>query len=162
MNSLMRWTPMRPMWRNRNLWEEFDRLMEEPLSLFRDQQEWPGTWGLALDVAETEDNFVVTASAPGVSPDDIDITLTDNTLTIKGEMRKDETVEEEKYHLRERRYGSFSRSLTLPTPVDAESIEANFENGVLTIHLPKTEAVRPKRINVKSSNGQKVIEAQQS
>ncbi len=161
MNSLMRWTPLRPMWRNRNLWEEFDRLMEEPLSLFRDQQEWPGTWGLALDVAETDDNFVVTASAPGVNPDDIDITLTDNTLTIKGEMRKDETVEEEKYHLRERRYGSFSRTLTLPTPVDADKIEANFDNGVLTVQLPKTEAVRPKRINVRTNGQQqKVIEAQ--
>lgn len=161
MSSLMRWTPLRPMWRNRNLWEEFDRLMEEPLSLFRDQQEWPGTWGLAVDVAETDDNFVVTASVPGVNPDDIDITITDNTLTIKGEMRKDETVEEEKYHLRERRYGTFSRSLTLPTPVDADKIEANFDNGVLTVQLPKTEAVRPKRITVKTNGQQpKVIEAQ--
>jgi HSP20 family protein len=76
-------------------------------------------------------------------------------------MRKDETIEEEKYHMRERRYGSFQRTLTLPTPVDVEKISADFENGVLTVRLPKTEAVRPKRINVKANGQQqKVIEGQ--
>jgi HSP20 family protein len=152
---------MRSLWRNRPLWEEFDRLFEEPFAMSQRQEEWPGTWGLALDVAEKENDFVVTASLPGVNPDDIDITLTENSLTIKGEMRKDETIEEENYHMRERRYGSFQRTLTLPTPVDAENIQADFENGVLTVHLPKTEAVRPKRISVKA-NGQeqKVIEGQ--
>ena len=75
--------------------------------------------------------------------------LTDNVLTIKGEMRADKEINEENYHLRERRFGSFVRSVTLPTAVDADKIEAVNENGVLTLTLPKAEAVKPKKIEVK-------------
>jgi HSP20 family protein len=95
---------------------------------------------------------------PGIKPEDLDITVTKNTLTIKGEVRQEEEKEEERYHLRERRYGRFARSITLPTSVDADEIEANYENGVLTLRLPKTEEVKPKRIEVKS--GEKLLEGQ--
>ncbi len=93
---------------------------------------------------------------PGIDPDDLDITVTKNTLVIKGEMRKEEETEEERYHLRERRYGRFARSITLPTSVDADHIEANYENGVLILYLPKTEEMKPKRIEVHS--GEKMLE----
>jgi HSP20 family protein len=130
-----------------------DRFFEEPIS------DWQtSSWGLALDVAEDEDEFIVKASVPGINPDDLDITVTKNTLTIQGEVKQEEEREEERYHLRERRYGRFARSITLPTSVDADEIEANYDNGVLTLHLPKTEEMKPKRIEVKS--GEKLLEGQ--
>jgi HSP20 family protein len=104
---------------------------------------------LALDVAEKDDAFIVKASVPGVPAEDVEVTLTDNVLTIKGEMKADKEINEENYHLRERRFGSFMRSVTLPTAVDADKIEAVNENGVLTLTLPKAEAVKPKKIEVK-------------
>jgi len=109
----------------------------------------PGAMSLALDVVEQEEAFIVKASIPGVPADDVEITLTDNVLTIKGEMKGDKEVKEANYHLRERRFGSFLRSVTLPTAVDADKIEAINENGVLTLTLPKAEAVKPKKIEVK-------------
>jgi len=108
-------------------------------------------WTLALDVAEKEDGFVVKASVPGINPDDLEITFSDNILTIKGEMKEDKDVEEGKYHLRERRYGLFQRSIALPVPIDADKIEATYNDGVLTLNIPKVEEVKPKRINVKAS-----------
>lgn len=100
-------------------------------------------------MAEQDDAFIVKASIPGVPADDVEITLTDNVLTIKGEMKDDKEVKETNYHLHERRFGSFMRSVTLPTSVDADKIEAVNENGVLTLTLPKAEAVKPKKIEVK-------------
>jgi len=158
MNTLMRWNPFQEMmnWRS-----EVDRLFEESFGL--PQTRWQGAtnWGLALDVRENQDAFIVTAAVPGVNPDDLDITLTDNVLTIKGEVKADEVSENEQYHLHERRYGSFSRSLSLPVPVVAEEIEASYENGILTLTIPKAEEVKPKRIAVKAhGNGSRAIEGQ--
>jgi HSP20 family protein len=109
------------------------------------------TWGLALDVVEKEDEFLVKASVPGINPDDLDITFTDNVLTIKGETKSEDEKDEGAYHLRERRYGSFSRSISLGSHITADKIQANYENGVLTLHLPKAEEVKPKRISIKPS-----------
>ncbi len=152
MTTLVRWNPRNEMMSLRN---EINRLFsqafeEGPLT------EWqPSTnWGLALDVAENDDAFVVTASVPGMKPDDLDITISDNVLTIKGEYKVDETIEEEKYHIRERRHGSFGRSISLPVSVNADGVEANYENGVLTLSVPKAEEVKPRRIAVKAhTNG---------
>jgi HSP20 family protein len=96
--------------------------------------------------------FTVKASLPGISPDDLNVTLEDNVLTIQGETKEDETIEENSYHIRERRYGSFSRSVRFPVPVEGDKVEANFENGVLTLTIPKAEAVKPKRIAVKANS----------
>jgi HSP20 family protein len=110
---------------------------------------------LALDVAEKDDAYVVKASLPGVNPDDVDITLADNVLTIRGETKQDQEIKQENYHLRERRFGTFMRSVTLPNAVDADKIEAVNENGVLTLILPKAESVKPRKIEVKRMvNGQ--------
>ena len=107
-------------------------------------------WALALDVAENEDNFVVKASLAGIDPDDLDITLTDNVLTIKGEIKEEKEKEEGVYHLRERRYGMFQRSIALPVPVNAEKIDAVYKDGVLTLTIPKVEEIKPKKISVKA------------
>jgi len=108
-------------------------------------------WALALDVIEDEDKFIVKASLPGVKPEDMDITVSDNVLTIKGEIKQEEIEDEGKYHLRERRYGMFQRSITLPVAVNTDKIEAIHEEGVLTLIIPKVEEVKPKRINVKTA-----------
>ncbi len=147
MATLMRWEPFRELTTMRNM---MDRLVDDS---YRDSPEvWSHgdvTFPLALDVSEDEDAYLVEASVPGLDPDDLDITLTDNTLTVSGKIEQEEEKEGKRYHLRERRVGSFSRSLTMPTSVDPEKIEATHENGVLTLRLPKVEAVKPKKIAVK-------------
>jgi HSP20 family protein len=115
-------------------------------------------WSLALDAAETEDAYLLTASIPGVHPDDLEITLEDNVLTIWGETKMDETVKEADFHLRERRYGTFSRSIRFPMAVNAEAVEAASEHGVLTLTVPKAEAVKPKRIAIRTNGKAEVIE----
>ncbi len=107
-------------------------------------------WALALDVAENEDNFVVKASLAGINPDDLDITLTDNVLTIKGEIKDEKSEDNGVYHLRERRYGMFQRSIALPVPVNADKIDAVYKDGVLTLTVPKVEEIKPKKISVKA------------
>ena len=119
--------------------------------------EWqPLSGDLALDVAENENEFLVKASLPGMNPDDLDITYSDKTLTIKGEYKAEEEKDDVRYHLRERRYGSFSRSLSLPTPIKSDAIQARYEAGVLTLHLPKTEEAKPKRITVHADSPQMI------
>jgi HSP20 family protein len=132
-----------------------DRMLSD--SFFNAPAMWEGggEQSLALDVAEDGETFIVKASVPGMKPEDLDITITNNVLTIKGETKDDQEVKQENYHLRERRFGSFVRSVTLPTPVDADKVGATYENGVLTLNIPKSEAVKPKRIAV-----QNVIEGQ--
>ena len=149
MTTITRWDPFREVATLRN---EFDRFFNEPV--FNTPRLWPGNGDetkLALDIAEHEDEFTVTASVPGIAPEDIEITLADNVLTIKGEMKAENEVDETRYHLRERRWGSFYRSITLPLAVDTERVEAVNENGVLTLHLPKADAIKPKKIAVKKT-----------
>ena len=140
MAKIIRWNPYREMMVVRNA---MDRLATP--QMLRNQA---SVSGLALDVAETEDEFVVEASLPGINPDDLEITYTDKLLTIKGEVTDEKDVEDRRYYLRERRYGSFCRSLSLPASVNVDNIEANYENGVLSLHLPKAEEAKPRRIAV--------------
>jgi HSP20 family protein len=104
----------------------------------------------SVDLIQTDDEIIVKATLPGLDPDDLDIQITGDTLTLRGESKAEEEVKEAKYHLRERRYQSFSRSLRLPTTVVAEKAEAEMKNGVLTLTLPKAEEVKPKVISVKA------------
>ena len=155
MSSIIRWDPFREML---SLRREMDRLFDN--TFFSPDASWaqPTAWDLALDVTENNDEIVVKASIPGINPDDLEVTYTDDTLTIKGEVKAEEEKEGSKFHLRERRYGSFVRSITLPVGVKAEDIQANYETGVLTLHLPKTEEIKPKRIAVKAGSP-KMIDA---
>ena len=154
MANVVRWNPMREA---ASLMNEFDRMLEYPLLRQRwgmplQANEVVGSWGLALDVAEQGENFTVMASIPGINPDDLNVTLEENVLTIQGETKDDQTIDEGNYHIRERRYGSFSRSVRFPVPVEGEKVEAQYENGVLTLTIPKAEAVKPKRITVKANS----------
>ena len=152
-SSITRWEPMRELATVRTM---MDRLFDEAfMDMPRLWDRRSDVFALALDVADQDGSYVVKASVPGVNPEDVEVTLTDNVLTIRGEMKEDKDIKEESYHLRERRYGSFLRSVTLPMPVDANAIEAVNENGVLTLTLPKTEAVKPKKIEVKTAVTQK-------
>src|SRR3954451_18928930 len=101
-----------------------------------------------LDVSETEDAFVVEASLPGIKPQDVQITVHGDTLTIRGESEAKEEKEGERWHLRERRFGSFRRSLALATPVDPDRADARYEHGVLTLTLPKSETAKPRQIKI--------------
>ena len=109
-------------------------------------------WTPAVDIFDAADAIVLKAELPGLSPDDIDIEIDDNVLTLKGERRFEETVEEGRYYRVERAYGSFGRSLTLPQGVKPDEITATFENGVLTVRVPKADEVRPRKIAV-GTNG---------
>ncbi len=158
MATLVRWNPVRDMWRMRR---DMDRLFDEYVTQPAGDRYEDASWGLALDVAEKDDAFIVKASIPGVQPEDLDITVNDNMLVIRGEVKSDETINEGEYHVRERRHGSFARSMTLPRSVNRNEIAANYVNGVLTLTLPKSEEVQPKRIAVSvEGNGHKVIEGQ--
>ncbi|MFQ5436553.1 MAG: Hsp20/alpha crystallin family protein [Anaerolineae bacterium] len=143
MTTLVNWTPAHRHLRRRRFFNEFDRMFDNFTA--------PTNWGFPVDVLENEDGYTVKASVPGFSPDNLDITLEENVLTIKAESASDENVEEEKYHIRERRFGSFSRSIRFPVDVKAGEIEAAYEQGVLTLTVPKAEEVKPKRIEIKVS-----------
>jgi len=148
MTQLTRWEPFRDLV---SLREAMDRLFEESVVRSEGAALAPRVTGtLALDVYETDNDVVVKASVPGVDPEDLDISITGETLTIKGETRTEEEVEEEDYIYRERRYGAFSRSAAIPTSVEADEAEADFEDGILTLRLPKAEKVKPKAIKVKA------------
>jgi HSP20 family protein len=113
-------------------------------------------WAPALDISERKDAYVVTVEVPGIKAEDLDITLEDGLLTIQGERRFTQESTEQQFHRVERRYGSFRRSITLPAQVQAEQIEASFEDGVLQVIVPKAEEAKPKKISVRSGGGRQV------
>ena len=105
----------------------------------------------AVDLSETDNEVVVKASLPGVKPEDVDISVNDGILTVKGEKKSDDKTEGENFYRREIRYGAFSRSIPLPAAVDQDKAEAAFTDGVLTVTLPKSAEAKPKQIKIKSS-----------
>ena len=145
MSNLIRWEPAREMM---TLREAMDRLFDDaftrPLSL-RDAWSVP-----AIDMYQTDDEIVVKAALPGIKADEVQINITGEVLTLKGEMKHEEDKKEKAWHIHEQRWGSFERSVILPTDVVADKTKAEFENGILTITLPKAEEVKPKVINIKA------------
>ncbi len=137
-----------------NPWREMTRLQREMNRLFSEvagsgSSVAPGY--PAMNVWTNEKGAVVTAELPGVNPDDIDISVVGNTLTLSGGRQPDELKEGEKYHRRERGYGKFTRSLQLPFDVNAGKVDASFSKGVLHISLPRVEEQKPKKITVKAA-----------
>jgi HSP20 family protein len=133
--------------------------------LFDDSVVSPFTWrsleggetlSPALDVHQTPDEIVVTAALPGIKPKDVEITVTGQTLVLRGEFKADEKISRDQYLYRERRFGSFSRQLQLPVRVEADKAEATFEHGVLTLHIPKAEEVKPRQIRIKAGEAEPV------
>lgn len=146
-NELVRWEPFREMM---SLREAMNRLFED--SIVRPFN-WPSMFdggAPSIDMIDAGDNVIVKASLAGVKPEDIDITVTGDLLTLKGEVKTEQKTEEANYIRQERRYGAFERSLTLPAQVVADKAKTEFENGVLTLTLPKAEGVKPKIIKIKS------------
>lgn len=145
--SITRWEPFTELM---SLRDAMDRLFEE--SFIRPGRLLPGvtTAGVPVDMLQQDGNIVVKAPLPGVKPEDIDISIVGDTLTIKGEMKEEKEVKEENVIRRERRFGTFSRSLPLPTTVDSSKASATYENGVLTLTLPVAEAAKPKQIKVQA------------
>jgi HSP20 family protein len=113
---------------------------------------------LPLDISENDNEFIVKASLPGVRPEDVQITVHGDTLTIRGEMKAEQEKKDEHYHLRERRYGLFQRTVRLSAPVRSDQAHAEFQDGVLTLTLPKAEEAKPKQIRI--GNGAKAGQGQ--
>ncbi len=141
--TVMRWSPARDLM---SLREAMDRLFEE--SFVRVAEPRPREGRLPIDAYATSEEIVIVAPLPGATPDDVEITLDGDMLTIRAELPA--PLENVDYIFQERAYGTFSRTLTLNVPVDRDQIEATFQNGLLTLTLPKAEAVRPKTIKVKA------------
>jgi HSP20 family protein len=106
------------------------------------------TWRPAVDIRETDDAYLVNAELPGLSKEDINITIENNVIKLTGERRFEKDVKEEEYHRVERAYGSFTRAFSLPSRVNPESIEANFQDGILTIRVPKAAEARPRKVEI--------------
>ena len=148
MSNLIRWEPMREMV---TLRDAMDRLLDDAFTR---------PWGLtngwhssgipAVDMYQTDNEVVIKAAVPGVKAEDVQISVTGDMLTIKGETKEKSEVNEKAYHIREQRWGAFERSVSLPTAVVSEKAKAEFEDGVLTVTLPKAENVKPKTITVKA------------
>ncbi len=148
MSNLIRWEPAREMMTLRDAMDRlFDDAFTRPLRLYDGgaQMSMP-----AVDMYQTDNEVVVKAAIPGVKADEVQINVTGEVLTIKGETKEKDEVKEKAYHIREQRWGMFERTLALPTEVVADKAKAEFENGVLTITLPKAEEVKPKTITIKT------------
>jgi HSP20 family protein len=147
MASLVRLDPFCEMPAMRDV---MDRLMDDGFIRPRGGALWDVASVPTMDLFQTEDMVVVKMGLPGVKPEDIQISVANGVLTIRGEVKEEKEEKEKTYHLRERRYGSFSRSVSLPSNVAADKSGAEFENGILTLTLPKAEEAKSKTIIVKA------------
>jgi HSP20 family protein len=139
--------------RRPSIWQEMDQLQFKMNRLFDANSQGrvftPPSYP-AINIWMNEEGQLISAEMPGVHPDDIDIDVTGDALSISGTRKSEEVAKEAHYHRHERSYGSFSRTIQLPFMVDTSKVEANFKNGVLTISLPRAEADKPKKITIKS------------
>jgi len=145
--SITRWEPFSELM---TLRDAMDRLFEESFVRPGRLLARPAAGAVPVDVYQQDANIIVKAPLPGVKPEDIDISVVGDTLTIRGEMKQEREVKEEDYVRRERRFGAFSRTVSLPTPVNTSKANATFENGVLTLTLPVAEEAKPKQIKIKA------------
>ena len=153
MNTVVRYEPFRGL---STLHDQVNRLFNESVLRGQAQDSAITTWAPAVDIYETPNELVVKADLPDVNEKDIDIRVENNLLTIRGERKFENSVSEDNYLRVERTYGSFSRSFSLPNTVNAETIHAEYKNGVLTVNLPKREESKPRQVKVSvnaSSNG---------
>jgi HSP20 family protein len=164
--ALIRWEPVR----------EINTIQSEMNRLFNTLFESPGQsgngttggsslrrWIPAMDLVETDDDFVLRADLPGLSEQDVNIELEDNVLTISGERKAEHEERKEGYYRVERSSGTFSRSLTLPEGVDPDAVRASFDRGVLEVRVPKPEAKKPRKVAISVGGGApKTIEGSES
>ena len=137
-----------------SLQDQLNRLFDETFSRGRSAESEMGTWAPAVDIYETEQELVLKADLPEVNQQEIDIRIENNMLTIRGERKFHNEVSQDNYLRVERAYGPFSRSFSLPNTLNTEAIKADYQNGVLSIRMPKREESRPKQIRIGvGSNG---------
>jgi HSP20 family protein len=151
-------TKWQPRFASVSTWNPFEelagfrRLFDEPVAgALRDGVLTAEEWKPLMDVVETKDGITLKVEVPGMKQEDINISLEDNTLTVKGERKHESEVNEEGYTRFERSYGTFQRSVALPPTVDSERVKATYKDGVLEIQLPKKEEARPKAIKVEAA-----------
>ena len=145
--SIMRWRPRHDL---SNIREEMNRLFDDFFTGWPERRRGllEGEWAPSIDVAETDEDIVITAELPGVDQKGVDITIVDDVLTLKGEKKEEKEVKEKNYHRIERSYGTFQRSISLPTGVKADKAKATYKDGVLQITVPKAEEAKPKQIKI--------------
>ena len=151
-------TSLQPRFTSLSPWNPFEelagfrRLFDEPVAgVLRDDVLTAGEWKPLMDVVETKEGITLKVEVPGMKQEDINISLEDNTLTVKGERKHESEVNEEGYTRFERSYGTFQRSVALPPTMDTERVKATYKDGVLEIQLPKREEARPKTIKVETA-----------
>lgn len=149
--AMERWDPFRDML---TLREAMDRLFQESFVRPTSAMISAARGTIPVDLAESGNNYVIRATMPGIDPDKVRISVHENVLTMRGESKGEEERKEENYIMRERHAASFSRSIALPTAVDAEHAQATYENGVLTLTLPKSPVAQPQQIPISKTPGQ--------
>jgi HSP20 family protein len=150
MTTIMRWDPFQDLRTAQEEMAQMNPTLAHALGLHTQQGNARSTaWAPALDISERKDAYLVTVELPGLTPEDLDITMEDGLLTIQGERQFTQESSEQQFHRVERRYGAFRRAITLPAHVVAEGIQASFEDGVLQILVPKAAEATPKRIQVR-------------
>ena len=147
MSNLTRWEPAREMM---TLREAMDRLFDDAFAHPFDIRDGWSMSTPAVDMYQTDNEVVVRASVPGLKADEVQINITGDVLTRKGGVKQEEERKDRAWHIREHRFGSFERSIALPTAVKTDKAEAVFENGILTVTLPKADEVKPRTINIKA------------
>lgn len=151
---LVRWEPFGGMRRKRDVFGDLTEMQDQMNQMFneffgeRQNQMTQGAWTPAVDVSETESALVVRAELPGLSHDDIDLSLHDNVLTLKGEKKQQGKQDGENFHRTECCFGAFTRSFSLPAAVKQDDIQAKFKDGILEITLPKQEEAKPQKIAI--------------
>ncbi len=150
--SIVKWSPLKELEEMR---KEMDRLFEEFFTTIPRRRRWikPETGVIVpnIDLYDRKGEIVLKVDLPGVKKEDIDLSITKDTITLKGEIKRDEDVKEEDYYANERSCGSFTRTISLPMEVDSENAKASYKNGVLEVILPKKEEARPKEIKIEVS-----------
>ena len=145
--DLIRWEPRRNL--VRSFFDDFFDMIETP---GRGRRSWPEgiMWEPAIDLIDKKDKLIAKVELPGAEKKDVKLSLTDNSLTIQGVVKKDEEIKKEDYYFRERAYGNYARTISLPTEVDKDKISAKFKNGILEITMPKKPEVQPKEITIET------------
>lgn len=131
--------------------DEVDRFLNDTVRLFDDNVSERMVWNPSVDMEENENSFVITAELPGIKKDDIKISVVDNKVAISGEITEEKDVQKKNYFLKERARGKFGRTITLPTAIDSNNVDASYKDGVLTLNLPKVEEAKPREITIKDS-----------
>ncbi|HVS00930.1 MAG TPA: Hsp20/alpha crystallin family protein [Thermoanaerobaculia bacterium] len=145
LNSVIRWNPAAASMTSR---DPLFRLVDNFFANGMSEDVANRTWTPPVDIQETEEGYRLTAELPGLTKEDIQITLEDNVLRLSGERKLEKNADKDSYHRIERVYGVFTRAFTLPSQVNGAGVTASFENGVLTIQVPKAEQARPRKISI--------------